>query len=196
MIGIIDYGAGNLRSLSNAIERLGHEYMICDEPEKLRLIDKAILPGVGQFESAMKQLGLRGWPDPLRAWHRDGNPLLGICLGLHLMFDGSDEAPGVEGLGLLPGRCQKLTTEIVPHMGWNQLQTTTVEWEAFSNAYVYFAHSYAPVCERDSDVAAMAEIHGASFTVAVRRDNICAVQFHPEKSSRVGAEILDWMLTC
>jgi glutamine amidotransferase len=178
MIGIIDYGMGNLRSVQKAFESFGARAVLLREAEALADVDRLVLPGVGAFEDGMDNLRSRGFIEAIRAFVATGRPFLGICLGMQLLFDGSQEnAPSgslVAGLGLLPGTVERFTTTApqrlkVPH--------------------VYFVHSYYCRPGRAQDIAAVCE-YGGDFCAAVSRDNIDATQFHPEKSQRVGLRIL------
>ncbi|MCB9850138.1 MAG: imidazole glycerol phosphate synthase subunit HisH [Phycisphaerales bacterium] len=195
MIGIIDYGAGNLRSVSNALDALGVTWQHVREPAALSDCTRIILPGVGHFASAVEKLAEINMMDALRAVDK---PLLGVCLGAQLLFDTSDEAPGVSGLGLIPGNVALLTTRTVPHMGWNQV-TPRGNNRLFDSAtprHFYFAHSY--VCEPadNADIAADVTHEGATFCVAVQCGNVCGVQFHPEKSASAGMDLLRRFATC
>lgn len=198
MIGIVDYGAGNLRSVANALDRLDRAYRVCETPADLTSVEIVLLPGVGQFAAAMRHLRATGLDDALRDWGNRGKPIVGICLGLHLLFESSAEDAAEPGLGLIAGRVVRLQTSTVPHMGWNRLTVNNnAGWlTAVRDAHFYFAHSYVaqPV---DSNIAcASASVDQSSLIAAIQRDAIRAVQFHPEKSAAAGAEILKAMLSC
>lgn len=195
MIAIIDYDAGNLKSVEKALVSLGQEVVVSRQPEVLKSADKVILPGVGSFGDAMANLEKFDLIDTIKEIAHSGKPFLGICLGLQLLFERSDETPGVEGLGLLKGTilrippCEGLK---IPHMGWNSL-TINPESKLFAgianNSYVYFVHSYYLKAEDESIVAASTD-YSAHIHAAVECGNIYACQFHPEKSSDIGLHIL------
>ena len=195
MIAIIDYDAGNVKSVEKALQFLGEEAVLTRDKELLLLADKVILPGVGAFGNAMDKLRQYGLVDVIHQIVAKGTPFLGICLGLQLMFESSEETPGVEGLGLLKGKIVRIPEESglkVPHIGWNDLQFPK-ESRLFKDfkggEYVYFVHSYYLQAEDEKDVAATTE-YGVHIHAAVERDNIFACQFHPEKSADVGLKIL------
>lgn len=195
MIAIIDYDAGNLKSVEKALVSLGESPVISRDREILLSADKVILPGVGAFGEAMDKLHQYGLVEVIQKVAAKGTPLLGICLGLQLFFESSQESEGVRGLGLLPGKILRFPETLglkVPHMGWNCLDIKP-EAKLFkgikSGEYVYFVHSYYLEAERQSDVAATAE-YGLTFGASVERGNVFACQFHPEKSSDTGLKIL------
>ncbi len=195
MISIIDYGAGNLQSVEKALCYLGCECAVTSDPQALLAGDGAILPGVGSFGDAMEQLRARGLEQPIREFAASGKPFLGICLGLQILFESSEESPGATGLGLLKGKVLRLPKESglkIPHIGWNSLELRSGE-PLFAGLpeepYVYFVHSYYLKAEEDI-VTATAE-YGAQIHAAVRKGNLMACQFHPEKSGRVGLRILE-----
>lgn len=196
MIAIIDYDAGNIMSVKKALEFLGAEAVITRDKDILLNADKVILPGVGAFGDAMDKLNSYGLTDIIHEIVDKGTPFLGICLGLQLIFESSEEAPGVKGLSLLPGTVVKFDNcngELkVPQIGWNSL-TFPAESRLFKGIndgeYVYFVHSYYLKASNSSDVAAQSE-YGVTFDAAVESGNIFACQFHPEKSSDVGLRIL------
>ena len=195
MIAIIDYDAGNLKSVEKALRYLGKKSVVTREPEKIFAADKVILPGVGAFGDAMENLNRFGLVDVIRTFATGKKPFLGICLGLQLLFESSEECPGVEGLCLLPGRIRRLPAESglkIPHMGWNSLEITDGK-RLFrgidQGAYVYFVHSYYLEASESSDVAAVTE-YGACIHASVERGNLFACQFHPEKSGEIGLKIL------
>ncbi|MBQ4282878.1 MAG: imidazole glycerol phosphate synthase subunit HisH [Lachnospira sp.] len=195
MIAIIDYDAGNLKSVEKALVSLGQEVVVSREPEVLLTADKVILPGVGAFGDAMGKLHDYGLVDVIKQIVAKGTPLLGICLGLQLMFERSDETPGVEGLAILPGEILRIPPQEglkIPHMGWNSLKVNPKS-KLFvgigDDAYVYFVHSYYLKAKDEAIVAASTE-YSTHIHAAVESGNVYACQFHPEKSSDVGLKIL------
>jgi len=194
LIAIIDYDAGNIKSVEKAIEFLGHECIVTRDREELLKADKVILPGVGAFGDAMEKLENYGLVDVIHEVVNKGTPFLGICLGLQLIFDESEEAPGVKGLGLLRGKIVKFPEgELkVPQIGWNSLHLIN-DGKLFKNikegSYVYFVHSYYLKAEDESVVKATSE-YMITFHASVESGNVFACQFHPEKSSDVGLAIL------
>ena len=195
MIAIIDYDAGNIKSVEKALLYLGQEVKITSDPSEILSADKVILPGVGAFGDAMEKLKERHLDDVIRKVTEKGTPFLGICLGLQLLFERSDEAKGVEGLGILEGEiCRIPACEGLkfPHMGWNSLHLEH-NGRLFKNvdeqAYVYFVHSYYLKAKDENIVKASTE-YGVHIHASVEKGNIFACQFHPEKSSEVGLQIL------
>jgi imidazole glycerol-phosphate synthase subunit HisH len=193
MIALIDYGAGNLTSVNKALAAIGAEVFVPAEPDDLAEVTGVIVPGVGHF-AATRTLDAR-WTEAIVQRVGEGRPLLGICLGMQWLFEGSDEAPDLAGLGILGGRCHRLTAEEgdgikIPHVGWNNLAIAHESWivdGVADGAQVYFTHSYvAPIT---SDTIGVTE-HGAPFAAIVQRGRIAGVQFHPEKSGDVGLRIL------
>ena len=194
MIAIIDYDAGNIKSVEKALQYLGEEAVITRDAGEILMADKVILPGVGAFGDAMEKLNRYGLVPVIHEVVEKGIPFLGICLGLQLMFESSEEAPGVEGLGLLKGKIVRIPEGDglkVPHMGWNSLSFPK-EGRLFAgipeNSYVYFVHSYYLQAEEDI-VMATAE-YGVTIHASVEKGNVFACQFHPEKSSHTGLTIL------
>ena len=195
MIAIIDYDAGNIKSVEKALKTLGQEIVITRDPEVILNADKVILPGVGAFGDAMGKLHDYGLVEVIRKVVEKQTPFLGICLGLQLMFESSEETPGVEGLGLLKGKIVRIPESgdlKIPHMGWNSLHFQN-EGRLFANlpqdSYVYFVHSYYLQAEDENIVKATTE-YSTCIHASVEKDNIFACQFHPEKSSDVGLTIL------
>ena len=191
MIALIDYGAGNLTSVRKGFRAAGAELMTPAEPGDLHRVSGIVVPGVGNFAATSGLAG--GWMTAIRAAVDRGVPLFGICLGMQWLFDGSDEAPDVPGLGVIAGRCARLPQAAglkVPHVGWNSLhrpRSSRLLEGVAEASQVYFTHSYAaPVT---GEAAAVCE-HGMAFAAAVERDRIFGVQFHPEKSSDAGLRIL------
>ncbi len=195
MTAIIDYDAGNIKSVEKAVQFLGKEAVITREPEKLLSADRVILPGVGAFGDAMEKLQSYGLIDVIRKITEKGMPFLGICLGLQLLFDESEEAPGVKGLSLLPGKIVRFPEDKglkIPQIGWNSLSfpKNSPLFEGIKEgSYVYFVHSYYLSADDPGDVAAKAE-YGVKYDAAVAHGRIFACQFHPEKSSDTGLRIL------
>ena len=195
MIAIVDYDAGNLKSASKALEFIGERPIVTSDPKVILEADKVILPGVGAFGDAMGRLREKNLVGPLREVASRGTPFLGICLGLQLMFEKSDESIGIEGLSILPGEICAIPPDgnhKIPHMGWNSLSFPK-ESKLFKgiekDAYVYFVHSFYLKAQNESIVAATTE-YITHIHAAVEQDNIFACQFHPEKSGNVGLEIL------
>jgi len=191
VIALIDYGAGNLTSVKKALRFIGATFVVPDDPSQLSGARGVIVPGVGHFAATAALEG--AWLDAIRQAAHAGMPLLGICLGMQWLFEGSDEAPDVPGLGLITGHCTRLPQTgglKVPHVGWNSLhrpRESRLLGGVDEATQVYFTHSFAaPVT---GDAAATCE-HGAEFAAAVERDHIFGVQFHPEKSGDAGIRIL------
>jgi glutamine amidotransferase len=197
MIGIVDYGMGNLRSVLKAFEEVGASARIVANPAEMESCDSLVLPGVGAFKDAIANLRQRGLDEPILRHVDTGRPFLGICLGLQLLFDYSLEDGRHEGLGILPGRCVRFDVDQtmrlkVPHMGWNQLQVvhpSPLTQDLPEGSGVYFVHSYH-VEPSDPSVVATTTDYGGPFVSSIRRDNVMAVQFHPEKSQTVGLRML------
>ena len=196
MIAIIDYDAGNLRSVEKALLSLGEEVLVTRDRTELLAADKVILPGVGNFGDAMEKLKAYDLVRVIHELAERGKPFLGICLGLQLLFERSDEAPGVEGLGILKGEILRIPDKEglkVPHIGWNSLHLQN-EGRLFRDlpegSYVYFVHSYYLKAENPQIVKATTE-YGVTIDASVEQGNVFACQFHPEKSSRVGLKILE-----
>ena len=197
MIAVIDYGVGNLFSVEKALAALGAEVRVTSDAAEIAAADKIVLPGVGAFGDCMKNLTATGLIPTIRACVAKGTPLLGICVGLQILFEGSEESPGVAGLGLLKGMVRKIQAPglKVPHMGWNSLIITEPRQsvDLFRNLsvkpYVYFVHSYHAV-PADRSIITSATVYGELLTASVAAGNIQATQFHPEKSGDVGLTIL------
>jgi glutamine amidotransferase len=191
MIAIIDYGMGNLRSVQKAFEAVGHAAEVTSDPDRVRKAAKLILPGVGAFADAVAELRRSGLGEAFRDAVLAGRPCLGVCLGLQLLFEVSEEDGTHEGLGLLPGRVVRFRPAPglkIPHMGWNTLRIlrpAPILRGLAPDPSVYFVHSYHAVPTRRDDVAAEAD-HPDPFAAVVWRENLMACQFHPEKSQRVG----------
>ncbi|MFC0211870.1 imidazole glycerol phosphate synthase subunit HisH [Paenibacillus chartarius] len=191
-IAIIDYGMGNLHSVSKAVERLGFPYVITSDAEELLAADGAILPGVGAFGDAMEQLEATGLKDAVLQYAASGKPLLGICLGMQLLFSSSEEHGYHQGLNLLPGHVVRFQGEYkVPHMGWNRLsfKQPSPLFSDLEEGHVYFVHSFHARPELVSDLLATTDYY-QPVTAIVGRGNVYGMQFHPEKSGDVGIKLL------
>ena len=192
MIVIIDYGMGNLRSVEKAFQFLGFDAKVSGDITFLERADKIVLPGVGAFAEAIATLKNKKFDKLIREETDKGKPLLGICLGMQMIFDVSFENGEYEGLGLIPGAVKKLSNNVkIPHIGWNDLKIYKNEplfKNIGENAYVYFVHSY--YLETEAPVVSATTFYGKEIQVAVQKDNIFATQFHPEKSGDVGLKIL------
>lgn len=196
MVAIIDYDAGNIKSVENAVRFLGHEVKVTADAGEILSADHIILPGVGAFGDAMQRLRAADLEGTIRQAVEAGKPFLGICLGLQLIFEESEESPGVKGLALLPGRIKRIPDgdgRKVPQIGWNDLsfprQSRLFEGVP-EGSYVYFVHSYYLEAGDPADVAARTE-YGVRIDAAVEHGNLFACQFHPEKSERTGMRILE-----
>lgn len=195
MIAIVDYDAGNIKSVEKALVHLGQECITTRVPDEIYKADKVILPGVGAFGDAMKRLNDFGLVEVIKNVALDNKPLLGICLGLQLMFESSDEMPGVAGLGILKGKILAIPPKEgykIPHMGWNSISVrpdSRIFKGMPDTPYVYFVHSYYLKAESEEDVAASTE-YIVHIHAAVEHGNIFACQFHPEKSGDTGLKIL------
>lgn len=195
MVAIIDYGAGNLSSVKKALDYLGVESEITADPQKILAADRVILPGVGSFGDAMASMKSRGLVETVKAAAASGKPFLGICLGLQLLFESSEESPGVEGLGIFKGKIISIPNNLglkVPHIGWNDvtlLQKNGIFSGIEDKSYFYFVHSYY-LADADEDVVAGVTEYGVPIQCAVQKGNVAATQFHPEKSSKVGLQLL------
>jgi imidazole glycerol-phosphate synthase subunit HisH len=191
-IAIIDYGAGNLPSVERALRKLGAETELATRPEQISSAKVIVLPGVGHFYAFVAGLREKGLTTSLRTAYDAGVPILGICLGLQALFASSEEAPGENGLGFLPGEVRALPKTVKsPHIGWNQLersQPSKLLRGIPEDAYFYFAHSYAAPASPDYTAAACD--HGFPFAAVIEQRNLMGVQFHPEKSGDVGAALL------
>jgi imidazole glycerol-phosphate synthase subunit HisH len=200
MIGIIDYGMGNLHSVCSAMKRINQPYILSGNQEELHEADGLLLPGVGSFKDAMFELEKTGLADFIKNDAANGKPLMGICLGMQLLFDESTENGLTKGLGLLPGKVERFsgTTEKgssykVPHMGWNSLRFLQKEQpllKGLNEGYVYFVHSYAVQTENREVLAAVAQYEDVEVPAVVGRGRIMGTQFHPEKSSETGMGML------
>ena len=194
MIAVVDYDAGNVKSVEKAIEKLGAAHILTSDPEEIRKADAVILPGVGNFGDCVSKLVERGLDTALKEYAASGKPFLGICVGLQLLFDESEESPGVKGLGILPGKIKRFPASAdlkVPQIGWNDIVESKgrllegIDKETF----FYFVHSYYLECEDPSIVTSRTE-YGITYDSSVEYGNIFATQFHPEKSSDAGLKVL------
>lgn len=195
MIAVIDYDAGNIKSVQKALEFLGKQAVVTRDRKEILTAERVILPGVGNFGDAMAKLKDFGLVSVIEEVAKQGTPFLGICLGLQLLFEESEESPGVRGLGLLPGKIVRIPKETglkIPQIGWNALKYPS-KGRLFDKvpegAYVYFVHSYYLQAQEKEIVKATAE-YGVTVEASVEKDNIFACQFHPEKSSEAGLQIL------
>ena len=193
MITLLDYGAGNVRSVINAIERLGETVVPVTTPTDIDNAERLIFPGVGNFGAMMEILGQKQLIEPLLRYLHEDRPFFGICVALQALFGASEEAPDVPGLGFLPGRVKRFTTELaIPHIGWNGIkskQPSRIFNELSGTEKLYFVHSYHVEADNSADVLTTTD-YGYEFVSAIQKGNIIATQFHPEKSGRAGLKIL------
>jgi glutamine amidotransferase len=203
MIAIIDYGMGNIHSVKKALEIMGAEALVTNKPQEIKKCEKIVLPGVGAFGDAMEELKKQDLIAAIKDDIGGRKIFLGICLGMQLLFESSEESPGVKGLGVLKGEVKKFPSRKglkVPHMGWNQLKKVAGRRSPVAgkcpllrdiedNAFVYFCHSYYPA-PQETEVSAAVTDYGEDFTSMVWKDNVYGAQFHPEKSQTVGLAIL------
>ena len=196
-IGLVDYGGGNLRSVHNAIHALGFDPEVVSGPAGLEGVTHLILPGQGEFGDVMAQLGKRGLVEPLREWISAGKPYFGICVGYQILFEGSDEAPGVDGLGIVKGRCVRFREaegKKIPQMGWNSAVPQAKDspyWEGLgAEPYFYFVHSYFPVPQDPAWAVSFCNYAGEKFAATVEKGKVLACQFHPEKSQDAGLALI------
>ena len=193
-VAVVDYDVGNTLSVTRALEKAGARVDLTPDPERVARAEAVVLPGVGAFGDCVRKLQERGMDGACRETIAGGKPFLGVCVGLQVLFEGSAESPGIEGLGVLPGMVVRLEVGDlkVPHMGWNQLDVAREHplFEGLDGEAFYFVHSYYPDPAERSDVLGTAE-YGARFCAAAGRENLAAVQFHPEKSSRAGLELYE-----
>jgi len=200
MISLLDYGAGNVRSLRNAIGHLGFEPTDIERPEDILKAERLVFPGVGSFGAVMQRLHVLGYVEPLKEYLEAGRPFFGICIGLQCLFEGSEESPGVEGLGLIPGVIRRFEagTLSVPHMGWNgvRLERESPLFDGYGGEKFYFVHSYYAVPEPANASWLLGRTdYGGEFLSAVQQGSVAAVQFHPEKSGEAGLRLLDRFLS-
>lgn len=184
MITIVDYNAGNLKSICNMLDFLSEEYRISSNPAEIENAEKIIFPGQGCFSQAMKNLEEKGLVDAIKNAVKNNAKFLGICLGLQILFEKSEEAPGVAGLGIIKGEVKKFTSGKIPQIGWNQIKTTENN-SYLENDYFYFVNSYYVVPEEKSVISSICS-YGVDFAASIEYKNLTALQFHPEKSSDAG----------
>lgn len=195
MIAIIDYGAGNIQSVRKALEHIGCDCRVTNDKEEILAADAAVLPGQGSFGDCMQSMESDGIKDTVKAFIQTGKPFLGICVGLQLLFEGSEESEGTEGLGIFKGTIKRIPDAEglkIPHMGWNSLSVSESSrlLHGLGDApFVYFVHSYYLDAQDKSIVAAQTE-YGVTIDAAVEQGNLFATQFHPEKSGKTGLQIL------
>ncbi len=199
MIGIVDYGAGNLKSVMNALEYLGVRHLLINDPRRLRRVERIILPGVGAFGSAVKKLKISKLFEPVIEWLRVDRPFLGICLGLQLLFESSEEAKGIRGFGIFKGCIRRFRRYKIPQIGWNRVEivrNSLIFDSTKDNPFFYFLHSYYLTTKEKDAVIGVTE-YGVRYASVINRGNIYAVQFHPEKSGRAGIQLLkNWVEKC
>ncbi|WP_456488675.1 imidazole glycerol phosphate synthase subunit HisH [Caminibacter pacificus] len=195
MIGIVNYNMGNLASVANAFKKIGAKAEIVSDSDKLKNYDKLIFPGVGAFGDAMEHLRETGLDEAMREYVKSGKYVLGVCLGMQLLFESSEEFGNHKGLGIIPGKVVRFDKKIekthkVPHMGWNKMffQKNTPLFEGLENPYLYFVHSYHALCEDEYVIGKT--LYGYEFVSAVNKDNVFGFQPHPEKSHDAGLKVL------
>ncbi len=197
-VAVVDYDAGNTLSVTRALEKVGARVYLTSDPEEVLTADAVVLPGVGAFGDCVRKLKERGMDEACLETYRAGKPFLGVCIALQVFFEASEESPGVEGLGILPGKVVKFDVGglKVPHMGWNELDVVREHpiLGGLSGEDFYFVHSYHPEPEEDSDLLGESD-YGGRFCAAAGRQNLAAVQFHPEKSSRAGLKLYENFLS-
>lgn len=196
MVVIIDYDAGNIKSVEKAIQHLGSEVVLSNDKNVIKSADRVILPGVGAFGHAMKNLKKYDLVETIRDYAKSGNPFLGICLGMQILFDSSEEDMGVEGLSIVKGSIKKIPAKDsfkIPHMGWNNLNIINKDSRILNGidaeSYVYFVHSFYADADNKAEIAATCD-YTTSMDVVVEKGNVFGCQFHPEKSSNTGLHIL------
>ncbi len=197
-VAVVDYDAGNTLSVTRALEKVGAKVDLTPDPERVLAADAVVLPGVGAFGDCVRKLRDRGMDAACLEAFRSGKPFLGVCVALQVVFEASEESPGVEGLGLMPGRVVRFGGEDlkVPHIGWNELSLVRTHpvLEGLDGEAFYFVHSYYPEPAEAGDLIGETE-YGARFCSAAGRENLVAVQFHPEKSSRAGLKLYENFLS-
>ena len=193
MIAIIDYGAGNLKSVKNALDYLGVASIITNKPKDILKADKLILPGDGSFGYMMKNLEKKRLVNPIKNSIKSGKPFLGVCLGLQGLFEESEESPKVKGLSIFKGKIIKFKKGKVPQIGWNKI--IPEKKSIFKDDYMYFVNSYYAIPKDNSIIAAITD-YNDNFVSAIQSNNITAMQFHPEKSGKAGIELIKRWLSC
>ena len=196
MIGVIDYGAGNLRSVCNSLKKLSVNSTLIRSPEDIKDISSIIFPGVGSFGDSSEQLKKQRLFDPIKSWLKEDRPFLGICIGFQMLFEKSDESPNSDGFGIIPGKVVRFPEENslkVPHMGWNEIQfknSSDPIWQGIkTSTHFYFVHSYYPEPLESNSVSSITS-YGLEFASSVRCGNIFGTQFHPEKSQAAGLKLI------
>lgn len=195
MITIINYEAGNLKSIENMLDFLGEEYKISSNPKEIETADRIIFPGQGHFAQAMKNLNDKQLVEPIKIAVENNAHFLGICLGLQILFEKSEEAPNVEGLGIIKGEVKKFTQGKIPQIGWNKIKTTENN-SYLDEDYFYFVNSYYVVPEDEKVISSICNYH-IDFAASIEYKNLTALQFHPEKSSDAGIKFFKkWLKSC
>ena len=196
MIGVIDYGAGNLRSVCNSLKKLSVNSTLIRSPEDIKDISSIIFPGVGSFGDSSEQLKKQRLFDPIKSWLKEDRPFLGICIGFQMLFEKSDESPNSDGFGIIPGKVVRFPQENllkVPHMGWNEIKfenSSDPIWQGIkTSTHFYFVHSYYPEPLESNSVSSITS-YGLEFASSVRCGNIFGTQFHPEKSQAAGLKLI------
>ena len=196
MIGVIDYGAGNLRSVCNSLKKLSVNSKLIRSPEDIKDISSIIFPGVGSFGDSSEQLKKQRLFDPIKSWLKEDRPFLGICIGFQMLFEKSDESPNSDGFGIIPGKVVRFPEENllkVPHMGWNEVKfenSSDPIWQGIkTSTHFYFVHSYYPEPLESNSVSSITS-YGLEFASSVRSGNIFGTQFHPEKSQAAGLKLI------
>ena len=193
-VAVVDYDAGNTLSVTRALEKVGARVELTPDPDRVLAADAVVLPGVGAFGDCVRKLHERGMDEACMEVYRSGKPFLGVCVALQVFFDGSEESPGVAGLGIFPGKVVRFEGNglKVPHMGWNELAVSRPHsvLDGLSGEDFYFVHSYYPEPAEPSDLLGESD-YGVRFCAAAGRENLVAVQFHPEKSSRAGLQLYE-----
>ena len=196
MIGVIDYGAGNLRSVCNSLKKLSVNSTLIRSPEDIKDISSIIFPGVGSFGDSSEQLKKQRLFDPIKSWLKEDRPFLGICIGFQMLFEKSDESPNSDGFGIIPGKVVRFPEENllkIPHMGWNEVKfenSSDPIWQGIkTSTYFYFVHSYYPEPLESNSVSSITS-YGLEFASSVRSGNIFGTQFHPEKSQAAGLKLI------
>ena len=191
---ILDYDAGNLKSIANMLDFLGEDYIISSDKNELKNARRVIFPGQGHFRQAIENLDKKELIEPIKSIISAGVPFLGICLGLQILFEKSDEAPNFEGLSILKGEVKKFTSGKIPQIGWNKIKTTQIN-KYLKDEFFYFVNSYYVIPEDKSIISSHAN-YGVDFCSSIQKDNLTAVQFHPEKSAKAGMDFFKLWIAC